>query len=66
LGTLTSVPAAPAARQALGGHDDLNTDHVIAFSALRPRTRYEFRVISMDGAGNTAMSPIQSFTTARR
>lgn len=60
------MPAAPAARQALGGHDDLNTDHVIAFSALRPRTRYEFRVISMDGAGNTAMSPIQSFTTARR
>ena len=47
-------------------HDDLSTDHVIVLSGLRPRTRYEFRVTSTDSAGNTATSPTQSFTTARR
>jgi hypothetical protein len=47
-------------------HENLSTDHVITLNGLRPRTKYEFRVASRDGAGNTATSLTQPFTTARR
>jgi hypothetical protein len=47
-------------------HANLSTDHVITLNGLRPRTKYEFRVTSRDGAGNTTTSTTQHFTTARR
>ncbi len=49
-------------------NDDPNvtTDHLIMIDGLNPRTKYEFRVISRDNAGNTATSATGSFTTTRR
>ncbi len=41
----------------------LTTNHTMIFSGLSPNTRYHFRVISEDDAGNEAISSKYTFTT---
>ncbi|MBK9313239.1 MAG: hypothetical protein IPM55_03155 [Acidobacteria bacterium] len=44
----------------------MTRDHVVTLSRLAPGTRYHFRVLSKDEAGQTAISNDQSFETAHR
>ncbi|MFM1768185.1 MAG: hypothetical protein RJA22_714 [Verrucomicrobiota bacterium] len=39
------------------------TSHVVTLSGLAPATVYYYQVASSDAAGNTALGPVQSFTT---
>lgn len=40
------------------------TAHSVTLSGLEPETAYEYRVTSVDAAGNSATSGVQTFTTA--
>lgn len=42
---------------------DFGTNHVITLTGLEPGTVYYYRVVSTDGAGATARSPVESFRT---
>jgi hypothetical protein len=42
---------------------DMTTAHTINLSGLSPGTLYYYRIISKDGAGNTATSLLKTFTT---
>jgi hypothetical protein len=44
--------------------DDRRTTHQVALDGLSPSTVYHFRVRSVDGSGNEALSSASTFTTA--